>query len=99
MNVKIQAIHFDADQKLIEMIEEKIQRITHFYDQPMTTTVYLKLDRGNDHIHQKVVEIKVLATGKVIYAEEKSNSFESSFEVALDHVVKQVKRHKEKLHG
>jgi len=27
MNVKIQAIHFDADQKLIEMIKEKFNAL------------------------------------------------------------------------
>ena len=99
MNLKIQSIHFNADQKLIDYISEKIEKIDHFFDQTVHTDIYLKLEKLSSEIHEKVVEIKVSLPGKVLFSTESSKAFEGSFDLALDHMVKQVKRHKEKIRG
>ena len=49
MKVKVQSIHFDADAKLINFIENKVDKLSHFYDQILDTEVFLRLDKSNTH--------------------------------------------------
>lgn len=97
MNIKIQSIHFDADQKLLDTIEAKVQKIARVFPKVHETLVYLKLDASNGGIHQKIAEIKVNLPGKTLFAEEQSMSFEESLDVALENVLSQLKKHKDKL--
>lgn len=99
MDVKIHAIHFHADQRLENFIREKITKIETFFDKITGTEVYLKLENNGSNIKDKVAEIKVMMPGKVIYSAERSKLFEESFDTALNGIMKQVKRHKEKLKG
>ncbi len=99
MEVKIHAIHFHADQKLVSFIHEKISKIDHFFDKITGTEVYLKLESNNSNVKDKVAEIKVTLPGKVLYSEERSKVFEESFEGAFESILKQVKKHKERIKG
>ena len=58
MELKIHSVHFESDQKLIEMINERCLKMQNFNDTITSVDVYLKLENGHDHIHDKVVEIK-----------------------------------------
>ena len=33
MKLKVQSIHFDADQKLVDFIQEKVDKLLTFYDE------------------------------------------------------------------
>ena len=95
MNIKIHSIHFDADTKLLEFINKKVSRIENFFDKIIGTEVYLKLE-GNNTVHDKIAEIKVSIPGKVLFSEERSKVFEESVDSAMESILKQIKRHKEK---
>ncbi len=97
MNVRIQSIHFDADQKLLDFIDKKIAKLERFFAKVTEVEIYLKLDAMSGSTHSKIAEIKVNIPGKTIFSKEQTYSFEDSVEIALDHAVSQVKKHKEKL--
>lgn len=97
MDVRIHSIHFDADQKLLDFIDKKITRLERVFARVTEVEVFLKLDALNGSTHSKVAEIKVNIPGKTIFSREQTYSFEDSVEIALDHAVTQVKKHKEKL--
>ena len=69
MRVQIQAIHFDADEKLTEFIESRIKKLETFYDKIIDSEVYLKVDK-NSSKDNKVVEIKMSIPGKSLFAKE-----------------------------
>ena len=96
MNVNIQTVHFDADSKLIEHVTRKIQKLTNFYDRITSIDVYLKLDNVVHQIKDKVAEIKVQIPRHEFFVKESSKSFEESFDNALDCIISQIKRKKEK---
>ena len=98
MKIKIHSIHFDADQRLLEFIQEKVDRLLHFYEHIIDGEVYLKLDKSNSS-ENKIVEIKVNAPGKTLFASEQKKSFEEATNNAFDTLQKQVKKHKEKIRG
>ncbi len=97
MTITIHSIHFDADNKLESFIRKKLEKIEQLHDRIIGTEVYLKLDKNSSPVRDKVAEIKVKIPGTVLFSEEHSQAFEASVEVAADHIVKQLKKHKEKM--
>ncbi|HPH85594.1 MAG TPA: HPF/RaiA family ribosome-associated protein [Ferruginibacter sp.] len=96
MNVNIQTVHFDADSKLISYIEKKISKIAQFHDRITKVDIYLKLDNIVHNIKDKIVEIKVMIPRHEFFVKQSSKSFEESFDVAMDSVITQIKRKKER---
>lgn len=97
MNVNIQTVHFDADAKLLEYIEKKVSKLTQFHDRITHVDVYLKLDNIVHTIKDKVAEIKVMIPRHEFFVKQSSKSFEASFDEAMDSVINQIKRKKERL--
>lgn len=95
MKLKVHSIHFDADKKLIDFIEEKVGKLLTFFDDIIDGEVYLKLDKSDDS-KNKISEIKLHAPGKTLFAKEQCASFEEATDLAVDALRKQLTRHKEK---
>ncbi|WP_026763128.1 MULTISPECIES: HPF/RaiA family ribosome-associated protein [Sediminibacterium] len=97
MNVNIQTVHFDADEKLVEFVRKKLAKLPTFHDKILKVDVFLKLDNVVHNIKDKVAEIKVHVPKHEFFVKSSSKSFEESFESALDSLINQIKRKKEKL--
>ena len=97
MNVNIQSVHFDADSKLVAYVEKKLDKLSQFHDRITKVDVYLKLDNVVHNIKDKVAEIKVHIPKYDFFVKHSSKSFEESFDEALDSVIVQIKRKKERL--
>jgi putative sigma-54 modulation protein len=97
MNVQIQTVHFDADSKLLELVNAKVEKLKTFHDRITDVEVYLKLDNLSHQIKDKVAEIKVHVPRHSFFVKHASKSFEESFGSAFDSMVTQVKRRKEKV--
>ena len=97
MNLHIQTVHFDADQKLVEHVREKITKLEQFHDRIIKVDVFLKLDNIVHNIKDKVAEIRVHVPKADFFVKSSSKSFEASFDEAFDSLVSQIKRRKEKL--
>ena len=96
MNLKIQTVHFDADSKLLEFIEKKVETLNQFHDRITTVDVYLKLDNIVHTIKDKIAEIKVTIPRHEFFVKQSSKSFEESFDLAMDSLIIQIKRKKER---
>ena len=98
MTVKIQSVHFDADKKLLEFIQEKVDKLTQFYDGIITSDVTLRIDKSSD-TENKVAEIRIHLPGNDLFAKKQCKSFEEAIDTSLDALRTQVKKHKEKIKG
>ncbi|SIT32385.1 putative sigma-54 modulation protein [Filimonas lacunae] len=96
MNVNIQTVHFDADMKLIDYVSKKLQKIGTFHDKVIKVDVFLKLDNVVHTIKDKIAEIQVHVPKQKFFVKASSKSFEESFDSALDSLVNQIKRKKDK---
>ncbi|GAA0539900.1 HPF/RaiA family ribosome-associated protein [Chitinophaga japonensis] len=96
MNVQIQTVHFDADSKLIDHVNKKIQKLSNFYDRIVSVDVFLKLDNVAHQIKDKIAEIKIRIPRHDLFVKHESKSFEESFDLAFNAAVNQIKRQKEK---
>lgn len=97
MNVNIQTVHFDADSKLVSYIEKKLTKLPQIHEKITKVDVYLKLDNVVHNIKDKIAEIKVQVPRHEFFVKQSSKSFEESFDAALDALVMQIKRKKDKL--
>ncbi len=98
MTVKIQSVHFDADKKLLAFVEERVEKLTLFYDGIIKSEVILKLDKS-DAAENKIAEIKLHISGNDLFAKKQCKSFEEAIDTSIDALKTQVRKHKEKVKG
>ncbi|MBV6484132.1 MAG: hypothetical protein KFKLKKLM_00617 [Flavobacteriales bacterium] len=96
VNLKITSVHFDADKKLLEFIQEKVNKLGQYYDKIIDGDVILKVD-NNPTGENKVAEIKLSVPGNDIFAKKQCKTFEEATDLAVEALRRQLKKHKEKL--
>jgi putative sigma-54 modulation protein len=96
MTVNIHNVHFEADVKLIEHVNKKISKLQNHHDRIMNVDVFLKLDNVMHQIKDKVAEIRVTIPKHELFVKQSTKSFEESFDMALDSMLIQIKKVKEK---
>ncbi len=95
MKVNISSVHFDADQKLLNFIEEKVGKLETFYDKIIDSSVVLKIDKSSDK-ENKLAEIKLAVPGKDLFAKKQCKTFEEATDLAVDALKRQIEKNKEK---
>ncbi|WP_339922292.1 ribosome-associated translation inhibitor RaiA [uncultured Cyclobacterium sp.] len=96
MKLQMHSIHFVADQKLINFIQKKSDKLDTYFDQIIDGEVFMRLDK-NDKSENKIVEIKLNVPGKQFFAKSQNDSFEAAADDAIEALRRQIKKHKEKL--
>jgi len=94
MEIKVQSIHFDADQKLVTFVEDKLTKLTQYYDKIIVGDVFLKLEPSD--IENKVTEIKLSIPGKDLFAKKQCRTFEEATDEAVEALRRQISKHKSK---
>ena len=97
MDTKVHAVHFTADRKLIHYINERVDKLTLFFDQIVKSEVFLKLEPAADRAN-KVAEVRIILPGKELFARKQSRSFEQAADEAVEALRRQVRRYKGKIH-
>jgi putative sigma-54 modulation protein len=95
MKLQVHSIHFDADSKLVEFIQKKVDKLETFYDRLVDGEVFLRIN--NEGVDNKTVEIKVKVPGSQLFAKEQARSFEAATDLATEALRNQLKKYKEKL--
>lgn len=96
MKVRVQSVNFAADQKLINFIQAKLDKLDQFYDRVIDGEVYLKVD--NNHSRQnKISEIKLNIPGHELVVRKQCKSFEEAAQLGTDALRRQLRKHKEKV--
>ena len=98
MKIKISSIHFKADQKLEDFVQERLQKLSAIYDGVIGSEVTLKIDKSSK-TDNKVTEIKLLIRGNDLFAKKQCKTFEEATDNAVDALRKQLTKHKEKIKG
>lgn len=96
MKLQMHSIHFVADQKLIDFIQKKTNKLDTFYDRIIDGEVIMRVEQ-NDARENKMLEIKLNLPGTQLFAKETSKSFEAAADEAVESLRRQLKKHKEKL--
>ena len=98
MNVKIQSIKFTADAKLIDFINQKVNKLERFFDNIIDADVFLRADKPQE-VTNKSVEIRLNVPGTDLFVKKQCSTFEEAVDECVDALKIQIKKHKEKSKG
>jgi len=97
MRMHFHAVNFDADQKLLAIIQKKLDRLEKFNDRIIEADVYLKVN--NTGKANKTVEVKVYLPGGSVVVSRDAETFEKATDLVYDVLKRQLKRTKAKREG
>lgn len=93
MEIRIQSVKFDADQKLLSYIEKKVGRLPKYFDGIVRAEVFLSLLPDVDNKH---VKIRVDIPGNDLLVDRHAGKFEVAVRECVDVLKEQLKKVKEK---
>lgn len=94
MKLRIQSINFDATTSLESYINKKLLKLDK-HDEILNVEVYLKVVKPESATN-KEAEIKISIPNVDFFASKTCDTFEEAFDLTLDAIDKQIKKHKEK---
>ena len=94
MTLEITSRHFSPSSKLKELIRKKVSRIDRFNNQ--VTNCHVILTKANE---SENAEIKTRVKGKEFIGTDNAKFFEKSVTGAVDKVIIQLKKHRDKTFG
>lgn len=95
MQINFQTVNFKADQKLLDFITNKIEKLNKFENKIISVNVYLKVENNEDK-DNKFIEILVNLKDQQLFIKYRSRTFEAAADGAVDSLKEQIKRNKEK---
>lgn len=95
MKVTINSVHFKADQKLEQFINDKVGKLNRVHDSIIGAEVALKVE-NTDSPENKTVDIRMMIKGNDAIASKTAKSFEEATDLAVDALKKQLQKTKEK---
>ncbi len=96
MDVRIQAIHFDVAEKLVDFINKKAERLARHHSSISTVDVTLKVVKPETAMNkQAIVKISVPQHEDLV-ADKTADTFEEAIDLTLDALDRQLTRFKEK---
>jgi putative sigma-54 modulation protein len=93
MEIRVQSIKFNADQKLLDFVEKKFSKFEKFYDAITGVDVALSLLPDHDN---KNVKVQVNVPGSTIVVEKNAKTFEDAVVDCADIIKEKLVKAKEK---
>ncbi len=93
MEIRVQSIKFNADQKLLDFVEKKVSKLPKFYDE--ITDVEVTMSLLADH-ENKNVKVHVRIPGNDLVIERNARKFEDAVVDCVDILKDKLVRAKEK---
>ena len=95
MEVKIQAVHFDATEKLQEFATKKVEKLAKSYEDIQKVEVQLKVVKPATALN-KEVHLEIAVPGSKLFVEKTCDTFEEGIDQAVDSMKVQLTKFKEK---
>ena len=96
MKVNLQAVNFNVDRKLVDFVQEKLDKLEKYYDKIVSAEVFLKLENTSDK-ENKTVEIKINVPGDEFVVKKTAKSFEEGVDLSVDSLERVILKRKEKV--
>ncbi len=96
MKVNVHAVNFTVDKKLVDFVQERMDKLEKYYDKVVSSDVFLKVEKTSEK-ENKNVEIRINVPGDDFLVEKQCKSFEEAVEQAAESVERLLVKRKEKL--
>lgn len=92
MNVRITCRHCELDPDLKTYVEEKVERLAHYFDRVDEAHIVLQAEG-----HRRIADVTVHASRAVVSSEQSADDLRTAFDRAVDKVERQIRRYKERI--
>lgn len=96
MKVNAQSVNFNANEKLIDFIQNRLNKLETFYDKVISSDVYLKVENTSAK-ENKIVEIKLNVPKDKFIVKKQCRSFEEAIDSACSSLERKLIKRKEKM--
>lgn len=96
MKVNIHAVGFSVDRKLIDFIQQRLDKLDKFYDKVVSSDVSLKVEKTSEK-ENKIVELKVHVPGDDFIVKKNCKTFEEAVELSAESLERLLLKRKEKI--
>jgi putative sigma-54 modulation protein len=96
MKINVQAVHFNADTKLLNFIENRLSRLSRLFDRIENVEITLRLQDNGGKVQEKITEIRLHVPGGWLMDKKTGTTFETAVNASIDTLKRQLMRHKEK---
>ena len=96
MKVNVHAVNFTVDKKLLDFVQERMNRLEKFYDKIVSSDVFLKVEKTSDK-ENKIVEVKIIVPGDDFMVKKQCKTFEEAIELAAESTERLLVKRKEKV--
>ena len=96
MDIRIQAIHFDATAQLEAFIQKKVSKLEQYFDGIILAEVTLKVVKP-ESAKNKEAAVRLIIKNGDCFAEKINDSFEASIDECVEALEKQLVKFKEKI--
>jgi len=98
MEIKIQAIHFDATEKLQAFVEKKVAKLEKSFEDVQKVDVQMKVVKPATAMN-KETSLTVSVPGNTLFVEKICDTFEEGIDQCVDSMKVQLVKFKEKQRG
>ncbi|HSR61168.1 MAG TPA: ribosome-associated translation inhibitor RaiA [Robiginitalea sp.] len=95
MKVNTQAVNFNADGKLLDFTQKRLDKLDQFYDRVVTAEVYLRLE-NTPLKKNKMAEIKLHVPKDTFIVKKQCKSFEEAVDSACSSLERLLVKKKKK---
>ena len=96
MKVNVQTVNFNVDKKLVDFLQERLDKLEKYYDKIVMSDVFLKVENTSDK-ENKTVEIKISVPGDDLMVKKTCKSFEEAVDLSASSLERVLVKRKEKI--
>ena len=96
MKVNVHAVNFAVDGKLVEFIQQRMDKLEKYYDKIVVADVFLKVEKTSEK-ENKIAEVKLHVPGDEFLVKKQCKTFEESIELSAEAIERLLLKRKEKI--
>ena len=96
MKVNAQSVNFNADDKLIDFVQSRLDKLEIFYDKIISSDVYMKVENTSSK-ENKIVEIRVHVPKDRLIVKKQCKTFEEAVDSACSSLERSLVKKKQKM--
>ncbi len=96
MKVNVHAVNFNVDGKLVDFIQQRMDKLEKYYDKIVSADVFLKVENISEK-ENKIAEIKIHVPGDDFMVKKQCKSFEEAVESCAESAERLLLKRKEKI--
>jgi putative sigma-54 modulation protein len=98
MKVNVHAVNFAVDRKLVDFVQERMDKLEKYYDKVVTCDVFFKVEKTSEK-ENKIAEIKIHVPGDEFIVKKQCKTFEEATEQSAESLERLLIKRKEKMNA